>query len=367
MKTFLFYLFVVAITVYVEIMYDNSMAVTFLAFELLIGAAMLLYSWYMKFKLDASLEVRVPVAQKEQDIELEIHIRNRGFLPATRVLIWIAYENEFANKAGREPVACSAAARSDTRLPYHAFAQYCGRVHFSVKKGRIWDYLGIFSCRIKCSGETVVNVLPAIRQMQVDISERTRNFPVDGDEYDKLRSGDDPSEIFQVREFRSGDSLQRVHWKLSAKADELMTKEFSRPLGYSVLFLVDLHCARSGGPDIQQMDAFMETAASIAWSMCQENVLFYISWYDEKQGSLVRCPMGQEQQVYEMIGQLLRASCYREVYNLEEGYKVEYPEGGYSTVLRLDTDLCLWNNGKQEAVFSVQEIKDQVERLILEV
>ena len=27
-----------------------------------------------------------------------------------------------------------------------------------------------------------MNVLPAIHQMQVEISERTRNFPVDGDE-----------------------------------------------------------------------------------------------------------------------------------------------------------------------------------------
>ena len=367
MKNFLFYLFVVAVTVYIEIMYDNSMAVTFLAFELLAGAAMLLLSWYMKFQLEASMEVKVPVAQKEEEIELEIHIRNKGFLPVTRVMLWIVYENEFAGKAGREPIACSAAARSDTRLPYHAAAKYCGRVHFSVKKGRVWDYLGLFSCKIKCIGETVVSVLPAIHQMQVEISERTRNFPVDGDEYDKTRSGDDPSEIFQVREFRSGDSLQRVHWKLSAKADELMTKEFSRPLGYSVLFLLDLYCSQSGGPAIQQMDAFMETVASAAWSMCQEGVLFYISWYDEKQATIVRCPMGQETQVYEMIGQLLRASCYRQAYDLEEGYRAQFPEGGYSTILRLDTGLCLTVNGKQEAVFTVQDLPAQVESLILEV
>ena len=39
--------------------------------------------------------------------------------------------------------------------------------------------------------------------------------------------GYDPSELFDVREFQNGDRLQSVHWKLSARTDELMVKELS--------------------------------------------------------------------------------------------------------------------------------------------
>ena len=66
---------------------------------------------------------------------------------------------------------------------------------------------------------------------------KTRNFPVEGDEYEKERSGDAPTEIFQIREFRPGDRMQQIHWKSSARSGELMTKEYSMPCGCKVLLL----------------------------------------------------------------------------------------------------------------------------------
>ena len=74
------------------------------------------------------------------------------------------------------------------------------------------DYLGLFQRKIKSMSQISVNVLPDIQAFPVVISMRTRNFPVEGDAYETDRSGDDPSEIFQIREFRPGDRLLRIHW-----------------------------------------------------------------------------------------------------------------------------------------------------------
>ena len=52
----------------------------------------------------------------------------------------------------------------------------------------------------------------------------------DADVYDDFRPGNDSSEIFDVREFRDGDKIQSIHWKLSAKMQELVVREDSQPL-----------------------------------------------------------------------------------------------------------------------------------------
>lgn len=55
-----------------------------------------------------------------------------------------------------------------------------------------------------------------------------------------VRKGDDPSEIYQVREYRREDSLKDIHWKLTAAKEELVAKERAFPLGCAVLIWFDI-------------------------------------------------------------------------------------------------------------------------------
>ena len=52
----------------------------------------------------------------------------------------------------------------------------------------------------------------------------------DSDRFSTYKKGDDPSEIFDIREYADGDKIQRIHWKLSSKTGDLMVKEGSLPL-----------------------------------------------------------------------------------------------------------------------------------------
>lgn len=71
------------------------------------------------------------------------------------------------------------------------------------------------------------------------VSEHTRNFFGEADVYDDFHPGDDPSEIFGVREFRAGDKMQSIHWKLSAKSDDLLVRENSQPKACPLVFLLE--------------------------------------------------------------------------------------------------------------------------------
>ncbi|MFQ9394507.1 MAG: DUF58 domain-containing protein [Lachnospiraceae bacterium] len=74
-----------------------------------------------------------------------------------------------------------------------------------------------------------VNVLPTIREIPVEVDPRTRQHMPDSDEYATDRKGEDVSEIYAIREYRPGDSMKAIHWKLSARTKHWMVKEFSFP------------------------------------------------------------------------------------------------------------------------------------------
>ena len=54
------------------------------------------------------------------------------------------------------------------------------------------------------------------------------------------RHGSDNTEPSDIRSYLRGDSLKSIHWKLSAKSEELIVKDYSRSTGRDILIVADL-------------------------------------------------------------------------------------------------------------------------------
>lgn len=116
----------------------------------------------------------------------------------------------------------------------------CGNYEFELVRIKLYDFSRLFYVTKRVKKYANVEVMPQIDEIPVRITDRVRNFFGDSDIYDDLRPGYDPSELFDVREFQNGDRLQSVHWKLSARTDELMVKENSLPKACAVAIVADL-------------------------------------------------------------------------------------------------------------------------------
>lgn len=350
----------ILITAYLEIMYDSTWLLSLLAFEILLAVVLYLLSWYFRLHISIWLDMKVPVAQKKEKFELEFHMKNTGIFPVSSVYAILNCENRSGGSSEKRILDESIGARSEKTVRITVSSDYSGNVGFSLKRVQVRDYLGLFQRKIKSMSQISVNVLPDIQAFPVVISMRTRNFPVEGDAYETDRSGDDPSEIFQIREFRPGDRLQRIHWKTSARMDDLMTKEYSMPRGCKVLFLLD---ARQKEADPQQADCFLERVASLSFSMLEAECPHFTAWYDESKGRILRKAIEKEQDIYEMLDQVMTAPLYEQQYDIEAAYRSAYPEGTYSTVLLLDKEGVLKKNGEQIVAFEGQDAKENLPEL----
>jgi uncharacterized protein (DUF58 family) len=116
------------------------------------------------------------------------------------------------------------------------------------------DPLGLFRTRRVKDGEGLAVALPLF----TSLSDRLQVREIES-QLTVVRAGHG-TDLYGVREYRSGDPLRRIHWKTSARRGELVVREFEPP-GLKVLaLLLDPQPA-----DPAAADQIARLAASEAW------------------------------------------------------------------------------------------------------
>ena len=115
-------------------------------------------------------------------------------------------------------------------------AEHCGGLSVRVEKAKIYDALGLFCIRVRKPPACVVRVLP--ENTDLPIPEEITHVLARAW---KPKHGGGYGENHEIRPYRPGDTLNLVHWKLSAKADALMLREPMEPDQGMMLLTMDLN------------------------------------------------------------------------------------------------------------------------------
>lgn len=112
---------------------------------------------------------------------------------------------------------------------------HCGYVHIGYKKVRVWDFLQMFSRRLR-KGESIgIYVLPKLVPCKLPDQLRPRSVKVW-----KPKSGGGFSENHELRLYRPGDELHGIHWKMTAKTGKLIYREPIEPAQQGLLLSLTL-------------------------------------------------------------------------------------------------------------------------------
>lgn len=104
-----------------------------------------------------------------------------------------------------------------SRIPVDT--KHCGSFSYKLTWLSVYDLFGLFhiNTNLNKNNEIFVKPVPAM-------PDRMPNMY--GFKAKNLRKSKQPnSEIYDIREYQIGDSMRSVHWKMSAKKDELLVKE----------------------------------------------------------------------------------------------------------------------------------------------
>ena len=225
MKNKLLYFGLLVVTLYLAILYDSPMLLGFGLMEMILpvisGILMLWTAAHMK----AQIYLPIGVAEKEQPVNVGVRIENKSRIPVSRLEAKIKIQNRFYQPEKEVIFQGMADGRGTTRLTTAITSSQCGLVALWVEQVKIWDLFHLFGKRIETDGKEELSVLPEYYEALLEITPQIREQLIESEEYDEKRPGDDPSQIFQIREYREGDRMQRIHWKASARTSQLMVKD----------------------------------------------------------------------------------------------------------------------------------------------
>ena len=159
-----------------------------------------------------------------QPVNLTIKLNNPTVVPLLNCRLVFSLGNSLMGSFENEMVMPAEAKRAkEVRIPIETSMPGMVRVVFSSLS--VTDFLHF--CTFTYPYERIIEfpVMPAERQLP---PLKFTKVSIPSDEAVSTGDGDLTTDIKEVREYRNGDRLRDIHWKISARKDEIMVKEYDR-------------------------------------------------------------------------------------------------------------------------------------------
>ena len=351
-------------TVYVAFMYHNAFLMLLVVLEAVLFALSFFTLLYQKCVIRGRLEFPVGISEQGKTTLVKLIVANRGVLSVSRLKATVVVKDGFREKKKKYRMTLPKVGRGETELMHGISFAGTGTYEVTLKKLRIYDTTGLLHCTVRLDSTGRVQVMPKLCDVPVRLTLATKNFYGEADVYDDQLPGYDNSEIFQVREYQKGDRLQNVHWKLTAKQDELMVKELSLPKACPVIFLMEYHPKKrtKNHPDVI---TYMEAAASISFSVMEAGCPHYVVWYDGTEGDIKRLRVDNEESLFYFIGLLMQMCFEKPKESLLQRYKEKYRMEPYVWAVSLDEDLVLKKGEETLTQLAGDDLEQELARIEL--
>lgn len=152
-------------------------------------------------------------------------------------------------------------------------SEYSGNVKICVHEMEYLDLLGLFSIRKQMVSEGELVVLP---ESSGEVRSKKNGFEMGMSELEESKAkGNDFAEVTDMREYRPGDRIKDIHWKLSAKKDILMVKERTSVAQSQVILVLELSGDRDATEEV------MTLAYNVTKGFLAEYVPVRLMWWNE--------------------------------------------------------------------------------------
>ena len=204
-------------------------------------------------------------------IHFLLEYTNRSIIPFPACAFSFTLKNLYYDNEYEHSVNFPVLPKRTSSIEIPALTEKVGIVSLQGKRLTVNDFLGFITLNLDFAIKSDVPVLP-VRKPSIKIPQTPSSEGFD--EYSEPDYKGNPStEVKEIREYRPGDRLQNIHWKLSAKLDDLFVKELDRT---SVIALVVL-------PELTKstLDETITTLDAVAREIINREERFEIALFNE--------------------------------------------------------------------------------------
>lgn len=189
---------------------------------------------YFMLKYEQSLDN--DLIFKGDKVTFTVNITNRGFFILPYISIsFLNDKGGVIQKHKINNISLQPFSKREVSIDY--IYKYRGDFKLGVSTIEVQDFLGIFKVILKNKTPLYITVYPQI----IDIDEFYLSSGYLSDNASSVGGGkEDISTIEEINKYNYGDSLRKIHWKLTAKTNELMIREYEKVGSRSAILILDL-------------------------------------------------------------------------------------------------------------------------------
>lgn len=361
----------VALTFYLAVIYKSD-ALVYLGFaEIVMVALCLVYSLLGFFGIRVSIEAPLNIAELGQKIPVKIKIQNYSIFPSGKIGVQLVESHALFRRRRKVTFYAVVEGReidqnyNTTVINTEWYSNYTGKAELRIKKVRYFDLLGVLALPLpkkKYQGKEEIIVLPSVYEVPIDVGNAAREFVVEQERYIQSNTDDTISDHFQIREYQPGDKIRSVHWKLSAKSDDLMVRDYKTVMSCPVLLFLDIQegIKQKKKKVLERREEVFTVLLSISVSMIQQQCSHYVVWYDAEAKDVLRCRMEREEDMYSLLMKISKLEFYPKGFAIEEAYYEKYHEKTFADKLVLDWNLRLVCNEEIQIMYDAKKLKESL-------
>jgi len=307
---------------YIGTLSVHALALISIAVLLLIVEQVRLTS--IKNKSHLRLQI-APTGEKNAEINGQLEVKNDALLPMIRGECLLEIHNMMTDQKTETVLPFAVSGKSKDVFHLEFRPKHYGGYRATIRKITHLDFSGSFTREKVISVQAKTTVFPEIVAHWDDwyLGEIANK---ESDIYSEHKKGNDPGEIFGLREYEPGDAIKFIHWKLTAKTDKTMIRELGYPIDNTIMLYYETRLPE-GEMNPEDLDRYTRRFAGAAMYFVEQHQQFTIGYYNEEIKKYCFDEIGTEQQLYNSLTDILDQSRTKAAgTSLEEyhSYEIEF-------------------------------------------
>ncbi len=235
-----------------------------------------------------SVQVRIPSGiQAGRRVMLTLEVRSRRRWLGTGCLAAELEADYTMFKTTQRGTICLNMTGAGRTYEIPVSTDWCGEICIRCAGLYAMDPLRLFRVPVTPFAGVHSIIYPKTTQLRLE-QEPDRSGRTEQEGAVQNRKGQDPNEIYEVREYVPGDDIRSVHWKLSGKMDRLMLREKSSPAHFDLLLLPELEGRhQEEKEDVGTVNKAVSVVIAAGEELLSQGILFCMAVPGETEPELV--------------------------------------------------------------------------------
>lgn len=275
-KQRIFYLLFLIISTVMLFAYKSKITSVLFLFAIIYPIISVLLAFITSKLLKAKIEFRSLYAEKQENFSVAVKLTNRFILPIAPAEIIGYFPYKRTNLFEYQNILISVLPFSTTNINFSAPIKLRGVYDCGIEKIVVHDFLKLFKFTKYFNKFEKVVILP-----RKHVINPIRDISSSDNETESTSSFSlDKNNFTNIREYINGDHVKHIHWKMSAKQDKLMVKQFERSVGGVSIIIADLNEYFPLDEENSEVsDCIIETLIALNMTLISEKQSCVNLWY----------------------------------------------------------------------------------------